>query len=87
MPPWVSSSSSGGGGGGGALPAPGGGEEPAAARATLLRTMQRAAAQPSGQDAATVLVCLAVWSRSFSFHPPEQALAEMLATMQPHLHR
>jgi len=37
------------------------------------------------QDPATVLVCLAIWHRSFSYHPPAADVTRLLADMQPRL--
>jgi len=39
----------------------------------------------TGQDPATVLVCLAIWHRSFSYHAPAAEVTRMLSNMQPRL--
>jgi len=39
----------------------------------------------TGQDPATILVCLAIWSRSFSYRPPDAKIQGLLNAMHPQL--
>ncbi|KAJ9508159.1 hypothetical protein QJQ45_021573 [Haematococcus lacustris] len=55
------------------------------ASSLIPHTLRCMAQAESGQDPATVLVCMAIWYRTWAYRPPEPLLADMLAHMAPRL--